>query len=496
MPKNILRTGRLSKDMSPIVEKFLTSVKDDIKISFYDVLGTQVHNIMLIEEGIVDPQDGSIILAELQKIKEEILAGTIEYDLTYEDIHPLIEDRVINMVGIEIGGKLHSGRSRNDQVVLDIKLKIRDDLIVIAKKLIYLGETLMDLARKNSIVICPLYTHLQRAQIGTFSHYFLAYIEELNRHLSRIWDCLIRVNSNPLGAGAVGGTSIPINRQRTTDLLGFDSIQLNSLDAVSSRDYTLELISIYAIIATFISRIAEDLVIWSSAEFKYITFDDAYSSVSSALPQKKNSDTAELLRAKSSEIIGKAFGVFTMQKSLYSGYNRDFQQIKPQLWDSQEILSENLDILIGILSSMEIHPEIMEQATKEGNLIALDIAEYLVLNNGISFRMAHGIMGEIVQHNPQDLTNSEIIASVAKDKFDLDLAVPQVELEKYNDPVYCLASRKSLGNPSPDQQEYMIELFNRELEDFSRKFKEKAEFFQLCFKKVNDLINDFTKNLP
>ena len=490
MPKNLLR-NRLEKDMAPIVEKFLSSVKDDIKIALYDIIGTQAHNIMLIEEGIIDPIDGAKILFELQKIKEQILDGTMEYDLDYEDIHPLIEDRVISAIGIETGGKLHSGRSRNDQVVLDIKLKTRDDLCEIAKKLLRLGDLLLKIASENEEIICPLYTHLQRAQLGTFSHYFLSYLEELTRHLSRIWDCLIRVNTNPLGAGAIGGTSFPINRNRTTELLGFEALQLNSLDAVSSRDYTLEIMSVYSIVAIFISRIAEDLVLWSSAEFNFITFDDSYSSVSSALPQKKNSVTAELLRGKSSEILGKTFATFNMQKSMYSGYNLDFQQIKPQLWDSSESLLECLDILTGILSSIEIHPDSMYRASKEGNLIALEIAEYLVLRHGISFRMAHGIVGSIVQQSPADLINSEVIAAKAWEKYEITLVVPQEELEKFNDFLYCLSERKSLGCPSPEQQKYMNQVFKQDIARYRQNFNEKTRFLQNCYEKIDGIVNHY-----
>ncbi len=488
MPKTILRNARLSKDLLPIVEKFLSSIKDDVKIAFYDVLGTQVHNIMLIEEGIVDQKDGVKILEELQKIKQKIIDNSLEYDMSFEDIHPFIEDQVIEKIGIEVGGKLHSGRSRNDQVALDIKLKTRDDIIVVASKLHELGNILLKLAEKYKSTICPLYTHGQRAQIGSFSHYFLSYASELYRHLSRLFDCLIRINSNPLGAGAVGGTSFPINRQKTTELLGFDTIQVNSLDAVSSRDFTLELISIYSMIGIFISRIAEDLVLWSSGEFKFVIFDDAFSSVSSALPQKKNPDTAELLRANSAEILGKMVAAFTIQKSLLSGYNRDFQQIKPLIWDSQEILIVCLNILIGILSSLEINSKSMELATQESNLIALDIAEYLVQSYPISFRMAHSIVGTLTQQNPQNLTSSIAIQKIAKEKFNLTLQINQEELEKFRNPLFCLEKRKSLGNPSQVQQELMIKSLRSDLVTIKEKFDAKTKIFKECLKKIDNIV--------
>ncbi len=491
MPKNLLRSSRLSKNLSPIVEKFLSSIKDDVKIAFYDVLGTQVHNIMLIEEGIVSKADGSKILNELQTIKHKILEKTIDYDMSFEDIHPFIEDQVIEKLGIETGGKLHSGRSRNDQVVLDIKLKIRDDIINVASKMIELDDILQKLSKKYTSAICPLYTHTQRAQLGTFSHYFLSYASELHRHLNRLFDCLIRLNSNPLGAGAVGGTSFPINRHRTMELLGFDTIQLNSLDAVSSRDYTLELISIYSMIAIYISRIAEDLILWSSGEFKFVIFDDAFSSVSSALPQKKNPDTAELLRANCAEILGKMVAVYTIQKSLFSGYNRDFQQIKPLIWDSKEILTTCLDILIGILSSLEINSKNMEKATQESNLIALDIAEYLVISCSISFRMAHSIVGSLVQHNPQNLVNSKEIQKIAKDQFNISLQIDQQELEKFQTPLYCLERRKSEGNPSQEQQIIMLKTLQTEVAEIRAKFDAKSNLFKDCIRKIDDIIMQY-----
>ncbi len=474
--------------MSPIVEKFLSSIKDDVKIAFYDVLGTQVHNIMLIEEGIVNKSEGSKILKELQTIKHKILENTIEYDMSFEDIHPFIEDQVIAKLGIETGGKLHSGRSRNDQVALDIKLKNRDDIIIVASKLLELDEVLQKLSEKYKSTICPLYTHTQRAQIGTFSHYFLSYASELHRHLGRLYDCLIRLNSNPLGAGAVGGTSFPINRPRTTELLGFNSIQVNSLDAVSARDDTLELISIYSMIAIYISRIAEDLVLWSSGEFKFVIFDDAFSSVSSALPQKKNPDTAELLRANSAEILGKMVAVFTIQKSLVSGYNRDFQQIKPLIWDSRETLVICLDILIGILSSLEINAKGMELSTQESNLIALDIAEYLVLSCSISFRMAHTIVGSLVKHNPQNLINSKEIQKIANEQFNVTLQINQQELEKFGNPLFCLKRRKSEGSPSPAQQDIMLERLRAEYTEIQAKFDAKSNLFKDCLQKIDEIV--------
>ncbi len=491
MPKSFLRNARLSKDLLPIVEKFLSSIKDDVKIAFYDVLGTQVHNIMLIEEEIITKTDGTKILKELQAIKSKILDNTIEYDMSFEDIHPFIEDQVIEKIGIETGGKLHSGRSRNDQVVLDIKLKMRDDIINVALKLLELGNVFLKLSEKYKSIVCPLYTHCQRAQIGTFSHYFLSYTSELQRHLTRLFDCLIRINSNPLGAGAVGGTSFPINRQRTGELLGFDTIQINSLDAVSSRDYCLELISIYSMIAIFISRIAEDLVLWSTGEFKFVIFDDAFSSVSSALPQKKNPDTAELLRANSAEILGKMVATFTIQKSLFSGYNRDFQEIKPLIWDSKEILNVCLDILMGILSGLEINSKNMELATKESNLIALDIAEYLVLSNPVSFRMAHSIIGTLVQQNPEDLTSAKEIQKIAKEKFNLTIKINPEELEKFQNPQYCLENRKSLGNPSQVQQELMIDAFGKDLAEIKKKFEAKNNIFKECINKIDKIVHQY-----
>ena len=321
----LMYRSRLGKDLDDITLSYVSSIKDDSDIAFYDIIGSEAHVIMLYENKLLSKTETKKILTALEELK----GGNISQpDFEPEDIHELIESLVIKKTGIENGGKMHTARSRNDQVALDIRLKIRDDINILLQCLIETISTLLKTAQENTKTIMPLYTHLQQAQVGVFSHYLLSYADSLLRDLDRFMSLYARVNQSPLGAGPVGGTSLPIDRDSTAKMLGFSSLVENSIDATSTRDFVAEYVANSAIMMTNLSRLSEDFIIWSSAEFSFIELSDDFTSPSSVMPQKKNPDILELTRGKTSQVIGYLTSILTTTKGLPSGYGRDLQQIK------------------------------------------------------------------------------------------------------------------------------------------------------------------------
>ena len=389
----LMYRSRLGKDLDDITLSYVSSIKDDSDIAFYDIIGSEAHVIMLYEYKLLTKIEVKKILIALEELK----GGNISQpDFEPEDIHELIESLVIKKTGIKNGGKMHTARSRNDQVALDIRLKIRDDINILLQCLLETISTLLKTAQENTKTIMPLYTHLQQAQVGVFSHYLLSYTDSLLRDLDRFMSLYTRVNQSPLGAGPVGGTSLPIDRESTARMLGFASLVENSIDATSTRDFVAEYVGISAIMMTNLSRLAEDFIIWSSAEFSFIELSDDFTSPSSVMPQKKNPDILELTRGKTSQVIGYLTSILTTTKGLPSGYSRDLQQIKSSIWSTSKISITALIIVKSMLSELTVNQEKMQKATEEGFLTALDLAEKLVLEK-IPFRTAHNIVGNLVQ---------------------------------------------------------------------------------------------------
>ncbi|MFB5615432.1 MAG: argininosuccinate lyase, partial [Candidatus Nitrosomaritimum yanchengensis] len=307
--------SRLGNDLSDITLDYVSSIKDDSEIALFDILGSQAHVVMLQENKIISKNDAKKILVALESLKKE----TFDLSTDAEDIHELIESLVIKKAGMASGGKMHTARSRNDQVTLDIRMKIRDDINILSNCLLDTIEALVSLAKNHQKTIMPLYTHLQQAQAGLFSHYLLAHADALFRDFERLYDVYDRVNESPLGAGPVGGTSIPIDRHSTAKMLGFSGIVENSIDATSTRDFVAEYVSMIAILMTNLSKISEDFVLWSSSEFSFIELSDEFTSPSSVMPQKKNPDILELTRGKAAEIIGNLTAILSTIKGLSTG---------------------------------------------------------------------------------------------------------------------------------------------------------------------------------
>ena len=409
----VMYRSRLGNDLNKITLDYVSSISDDVEIALYDVLGSQAHTIMLYENKIITKAEVKKILSALESIKTE----KFEKKSDAEDIHELIESLVIKRAGSASGGKMHSARSRNDQVSLDIRMKIRDDINILCSCILDAIEALVSLAQQHQKTVMPLYTHLQQAQAGVFSHYLLSYTDSLFRDIERLYVAYGRVNQSPLGAGPVGGTSLPINRQSTAKMLGFHGIVENSIDATSTRDFVAEYVSVVAILMTNLSRIAEDFVIWSTSEFSFIELADEFTSPSSVMPQKKNPDILELTRGKTSEVIGYLMAILATIKGLATGYGRDLQQIKSAVWSTSKISITTLLVLKSMLLTLNVNEKQMKKAVEGGYVIALDIAEKLV-QDGIPFRTTHKVVGQLVQAAFQakkplsKLTTSEIKQSV------------------------------------------------------------------------------------
>ncbi|WP_100183474.1 argininosuccinate lyase [Candidatus Nitrosotenuis aquarius] len=446
--------SRLDKNLDKHTLDYVSSISDDSEIAIYDIIGSQAHSIMLYENKILSKSEVKKILVALEKLKKQNLSDKS----SAEDIHELIETLVIQRTGLAAGGKMHTARSRNDQVALDLRMKIRDDINTICNCILDMVETLVVLAEKHTATAMPLYTHLQQAQIGTFSHFLISYADALLRDFERFYDTFGRVNHSPLGAGPVGGTSLPINRNSTARMLGFSGIVENSIDATSNRDVVAEYVGHVAILMTNLSRIAEDLVIWSTSEFSFVELSDQFSSPSSVMPQKKNPDILELTRGKTARVIGNLVAILSNLKGLASGYGRDLQEIKPSVFLSSSTAISALVVLNSMFATLKVNKQKMNQIADSGYLAALDIAEALV-KEGLPFRTAHKIVGKLVQiaHESKislsELTASEVARSVSEREFDakrLGKIISSINAQS------SLQSRSSLGSAGIAEQKRLI----------------------------------------
>jgi argininosuccinate lyase len=409
-----------------------------------------------------------------------------------EDIHELIESLVIKKAGMASGGKMHTARSRNDQVVLDIRMKIRDDINIICNCLLDTIESLVSVSKNHQKTIMPFYTHLQQAQAGLFSHYLLAQADVLSRDFQRLFDTFQRINQSPLGAGPVGGTSIAIDRHSTAKMLGFDGVVENSIDATSARDFVAEYVAMISILMTNLSRISEDFIIWSTSEFSFIELSDEFTSPSSVMPQKKNPDILELTRGKTAEIIGNLTAILTTIKGLASGYGRDLQQIKSSIWSTSKISISALLIIKSIVLTMKVNEKQMKKVTESSNLIALDIAEKLV-QEGIPFRVTHKIAGVLVQlaHNSRKpiskLTTLEIKKSVEGTKIDPKIVSKIISTTSV---VSSLKDRKSFGSSGYDEQKRMISDRIQKINTWRSDMSERDNKIKSSIDELQKLVNE------
>ena len=435
--------GRFTKETDQLVYNFNASLGFDKELYKQDIQGSMAHVKMLAKQGILTEQEKDEILKGLTGILQDIEEKKLEFSPEYEDIHSFVEANLIKRTG-DVGKKLHTGRSRNDQVALDMKLYVRDEIQETDMLLKELLETLLKLMEDNLHTYMPGFTHLQKAQPITAAHHFGAYFEMFKRDRSRLADTKKRLNYCPLGSGALAGTTYPLDREYTAELLGFDGATLNSMDSVADRDYLIEYLSDLSVIMMHLSRFCEEIILWSSHEFRFIELDDAYATGSSIMPQKKNPDMAELIRGKTGRVYGHLMGLLTTLKGLPLAYNKDMQEDKEALFDAIDTVKMCLPVFTNMIATMTVKKDNMLQAAKGGFTNATDAADWLV-KQGVPFRDAHSIIGHLVLYCIEHNTNLD----------DLSLEEYQAISPVFNESVYdaisvkqCVEARNVIGGPS------------------------------------------------
>lgn len=388
--------GRFAGPTERRAEEYTTSLPFDWRLYPYDIQGSVAYARALVQAGILTQEEGKQIVQGLEEIKKELDAGPPDLDAGYEDIHMYVEARLMERIG-DAGGKLHTGRSRNDQVAVDLRLYLRSAVGHICGEIRQLQEALLDHAERHLDVVMPGYTHLQRAQPVLWAHHLLAYVEMLGRDAARFQDGLKRINVMPLGAGALAGTPYPIDREALAQELGFAEASRNSVDAVSDRDFALEFLASASITMMHLSRLSEEIILWASAEFAFVDLPEAFATGSSLMPQKKNPDVAELARGKAGRVFGDLVALLTTMKGLPLSYNRDLQEDKEPVFDAVDTLCGTVQILSPFIRGLQVNAERMRRATEEGFLNATDAADYLV-SKGLPFRQAHEVVGKIVRY--------------------------------------------------------------------------------------------------
>ncbi len=452
--------GRFTKEENELVNRFNASISFDQRFYRQDIRGSIAHVTMLAKQGILKDEERDQIVKGLEGILSDLETGALSIDPSAEDIHSFVEAELISRIG-DGGKKLHTGRSRNDQVALDMKLYVRDEigqLDVLVKELL---EALLTIMEENLETYMPGFTHLQKAQPVTLAHHIGAYFEMFLRDRGRLSDIRRRMNTCPLGAGALAGTTYPLDREYTASLLGFDGAAKNSMDAVSDRDYLIELASAMATIMMHLSRFSEEVILWNSNEYQFVELDDAYSTGSSIMPQKKNPDIAELVRGKTGRVYGALTSILTVMKGIPLAYNKDMQEDKEMIFDAIDTTKGCLALFTGMVSTMKFNKEAMKKSAMNGFTNATDAADYLV-NHGVPFRDAHGIVGRLVLYC-----------------LDKGISLDEMSLEEYKaiSPVFendiyeaislktCVEKRTTLGAPGPSVMREVIKGYEKLLAD-------------------------------
>ncbi len=455
-----LWAGRFSKEIDKKTNDFNSSISFDSRMFEEDIQGSMAHAAMLGESGIIDKNEAAKIVAGLERIYEDIKDGTLKIDPNAEDIHTFIEGELTQRLG-DTGKRLHTARSRNDQVALDIRIYMKKECDNIREQVKSLIKVLADKAEEHASTVMPGYTHLQRAQPITFGHHLLAYAEMFMRDLGRLEDAKKRMDEMPLGSCALAATTYPVNRDRVRQLLGFKRLTANSLDGVSDRDFCMEIAAALSILMVHLSRFSEEIILWCSWEFKFIELDDAFSTGSSIMPQKKNPDIAELVRGKSGRVFGDLMTLLTMMKGLPLAYNKDMQEDKEAVFDAADTVKMCLTAFVPMIATMKVLPENMRKAAAKGFINATDCADYLV-NKGMPFRDAYKITGGLVALCIQQDKTLET----------LELAQYQQFSDLFQDDIYkaisldtCVAGRKTVGGPAPHNVENQVKRIRLLFED-------------------------------
>ncbi len=440
-----LWAGRFQKETDTLVNDFNASINFDARLYRQDITGSIAHATMLGEQGIISQEDAQAIINGLKAILSDIEGGGVEFSLENEDIHMNIETILTQRIG-EAGKRLHTGRSRNDQVAVDFRLYLKEEIGKIIGLLLDLEEVLISKAEGNLDAVMPGYTHLQRAQPTTFAHYMMAYANMIRRDITRFEDCLERMDECPLGAGALATSSYPIDRQRTAALLGFQKPTENSLDSVSDRDYAIEFLSACSVCMMHLSRFSEEIILWCSWEFKFVDLDDAYSTGSSIMPQKKNPDVAELVRGKTGRIYGDLITLLTVMKGLPLAYNKDMQEDKEPVFDAVDTLEMCIPVFGAMLNTLTVRPKNMAKAAAGGFINATDCADYLT-KKGMPFREAYMIVGRLVN---MCIQSGETLDTLTLRDFRAISGLFDGDIYDALDLKHCVSERKVLGGPSHD----------------------------------------------
>ena len=452
--------GRFTKETDKLVYNFNASLSFDSKLYKQDITGSMAHASMLAKQGIIEEQEKEEILKGLKSILEDIENKKLEFTEEYEDIHSFVEANLIDRCG-DVGKKLHTGRSRNDQVALDMKMYVRDEIGEIDLLLKELLTSIYKIMSENVHTYMPGFTHVQKAQPVTLAHHFGAYFEMFKRDRSRLADAKKRLNLCPLGSGALAGTTYPLDRAYTAEVLGFDGPTLNSMDSVADRDYLIETLSALSTVMMHLSRFCEEIIMWNSNEYRFVEIDDGYSTGSSIMPQKKNPDIAELVRGKTGRVYGALMSILTTMKGIPLAYNKDMQEDKEFTFDAIDTVKGCIALFNGMISTMVFNKDNMEKSAKNGFTNATDAADYLV-NNGVPFRDAHGIVGRLVLHC-----------------IDKGISLDEMSLEEYQEisPVFkediyeaismknCVEKRNTIGAPGAEVMTKVLALHKKYLEE-------------------------------
>ena len=461
--------GRFKSGVNELVNTFNASISIDSRMYKEDIIGSLAHVKMLGRQGIISSKDSEKIVNGLNEILKRIENGVIDIDNASEDIHSFFESTLTYCIGDE-GKKLHTGRSRNDQVALDTKLYVKKYLIVVANQVLNLQTVILNKAKENINTIMPGYTHMQKAQPITFAHHIMAYAEMLKRDYGRLLDCYDRMNEMPLGSGALATSTYPIDRNFVSNELGFNNPTINSIDSVSDRDYAIEALSALSLIMMHLSRFSEEVILWCTDEFNFVELDDAYSTGSSIMPQKKNPDVAELVRGKTGRVYGDLMTLLTVMKGIPLAYNKDMQEDKESLFDGLDTVLLSIQTFTGMLDTMKIKKDVMKKAASGGFTNATDVADYLV-KKGEAFRNAHEIVGKIVLYC---IDENKAIDDLSLDEFKSFSPFFEEDVYKAIDLITCVEERSVMGGPSSSSVQSQISL----LENF---ISEKMEVLK-CLK--------------
>ncbi len=451
--------GRTAGDTSKLADEFNSSIGFDSRMYKEDITGSIAHAQMLAKQGIIERREADILCDELAQILDDITTGKLPIDMEAEDIHMFVEEVLTSRVG-DVGKKLHTARSRNDQVALDLRMYLMNRVEELNEDITKLILALTDKADEYKEAIMPGYTHLQRAQPIMFGHHLMAYAMMLLRDLDRLADCKKRMNISPIGCCALAGTTYDTDRYFEAEQLGFDGIAMNSLDGVSDRDYVIELLSALSILMMHLSRLSEEIILWSSWEFGFIELSDAYTTGSSIMPQKKNSDMAELVRGKTGRVYGDLMAALTMLKGLPLAYNKDMQEDKEGVFDAVDTASMSLGVFIGMISTMKVREENMKKAAQRGFINATDLADYLT-KKGMPFRSAYKISGSIVAYC---IANNEVLETLPLEKYKEYSDLFEQDLYDDIDLYTCVNKRNSVGGTSVRSIEQQIKFVKEQLQ--------------------------------